>query len=405
MKIFKFFVSQIFLRKAILGIGMILLLCMANYITFTAARSILSTFQGYQETNYINQEGVYIANLDPDSPMDMGFISENGTQAVYDYLNSNFDYAFYTDGFIVSIPNPDGMEISLGYMNEGYYNLKQFELSQGTDLDFNYQFDREIPVLIGKGLSKTYPVGSTIKMEESVLGRPITLKVQGVLKQNAYRSNYYALNSKTYYNFSILVPVNEEFLNHAAIDLTLNGLMDVAILGTTKEETADLGKVINDNLGLEFNFLSQQDNYDYFKEYYLHALKMICIITFVLLIVITCLSIWNAFVSVRSMLKDFTINLLVGLSDSKLKQIFYGYFGILSFLNLTAVFIITAFNRYGCWLRKDATFATYGLFGLIGMDWLAFLLVAVSDILIGVIVVESMLWKVKKIPISLGVLQ
>lgn len=317
----------------------------------------------------------------------------------------NFDYAFYTDGFIVSIPNPDGMEISLGYMNEGYYNLKQFELSQGTDLDFNYQFDREIPVLIGKGLSKTYPVGSTIKMEESVLGRPITLKVQGVLKQNAYRSNYYALNSKTYYNFSILVPVNEEFLNHAAIDLTLNGLMDVAILGTTTEETADLGKVINDNLGLEFNFLSQQDNYDYFKEYYLHALKMICIITFVLLIVITCLSIWNAFVSVRSMLKDFTINLLVGLSDSKLKQIFYGYFGILSFLNLTAVFIITAFNRYGCWLRKDATFATYGLFGLIGMDWLAFLFVAASDILMGVIVVESMLWKIKKIPISLGVLQ
>ena len=242
-------------------------------------------------------------------------------------------------------------------------------------------------------------------MEESVLGRPITLKVQGVLKQNAYRSNYYALNSKTNYNFSILVPVNEEFLNHAAIDLTLNGLMDVAILGTTTEETADLGKAINDNLGLEFNFLSQQDNYDYFKEYYLHALKMICIITFVLLIVITCLSIWNAFVSVRSMLKDFTINLLVGLSDSRLKQIFYGYFGILSFLNLTAVFIITAFNRYGCWLRKDATFATYGLFGLIGMDWLAFLLVAVSDILMGVIVVESMLWKIKKIPISLGVLQ
>ena len=47
-----------------------LLLCMANYITFTAARSILSTFQGYQETKYVNQEGVYIANLDPDSHID-----------------------------------------------------------------------------------------------------------------------------------------------------------------------------------------------------------------------------------------------------------------------------------------------------------------------------------------------
>ena len=94
MKIFRFIVSKIFLRKAILGIGMILLLCMANYITFTAARSILSTFQGYQETKYINQEGIYIANLDPNSHMDMGLINENGIQAVYDYLNNNFNYAF-----------------------------------------------------------------------------------------------------------------------------------------------------------------------------------------------------------------------------------------------------------------------------------------------------------------------
>ncbi len=405
MKIFRFIVSKIFLRKAILGIGMILLLCMANYITFTAARSILSTFQGYQETKYINQEGIYIANLDPNSHMDMGLINENGIQAVYDYLNNNFNYAFYTDGFIASISNTDDMEISLGYMNEEYYKLNQFELSQGADVDFNYQFDGEIPVLIGKGLSTTYPVGSKIKIEESILGQPITLKVQGVLKQNAYHSNYYALNSKTYYNFSILVPVNEEFMNHANIDLRLNGLMDVTILQTTKEEITDLGEVIKDNLGLKFNFFSQQENYDYFNEYYLHTLKIICIITFILLVVITCLSVWNALVSVRLMLKDFTINLLVGLSYSKLKKIFYGYFEILSFINLTVVFIITAFDRYGCWLRKDATFATYGLFGLIGMDWLALLLVAASDILIGVIVVESMLWKIKKIPISLGVLQ
>ena len=86
-------------------------------------------------------------------------------------------------------------------------------------------------------------------------------------------------------------------------------------------------------------------------------------------------------------------------------SIFYGYFGILSLANVTLIFTFTAFNRYGCWLRKDATFATYGLFGLIGMDWLALLLVVVSDIVIGMIVVESMLWKIKKVPISLGVLQ
>ena len=405
MKIFKFFISKIFLRKAILGIGMILLLFMANYITNTAARSILSTFQGYQETKYINQKGVYIANLDPNSHIDMDVINENGTQVVYDYLNNSFHYAFYTDGFIVSVPNTDDMKVSLGYMNEEYYELNQFELSQGTDLDFNYQLDEEIPVLIGKGLSKTYPIGSTIIIEESALGRPVTLKVQGVLKQNAYHSNYYALNSKTYYNFLILFPVNEGFINNANIDLQLNGLMDVIILETTQKEIADLREFIENNLGLKFNFFSQKENYEYFNEYYLHSLKIIAITAFVLIIIIACLSIWNALVSVRLMLKDFTINLLVGLSYSRLRKIFYSYLGILSFVNLIVIFAITACDRYGCWLRKDATFATYGLFGLIGMDWFALSVVALLDILIEIVIVESMLWRIKKVPISLGVLQ
>ena len=405
MKIFKYFISKIFLRKAVLGISMILLLCMADYITFTSSRSILSTFQGYQETKYINQEGNYIANLDPDSHMDMGLINGNGTQAVYSYLNSYYDYAFYVDGFIVSVPNVDDMEVHLSYMNEEYYKLKQFELLQGVDLGFDYQLDDEIPVLVGKGLSRTYPVGSTIKIEESAIGFPIKLKVKGVLKQNAYHSNYYALNSKTYYNFSILFPVNKDFINHANIDLQLNGLMDITILQTSKEGVADLSKVLKDNLGLDFNFFSQKENYDYFNEYYLHSLKIMATITFVLLAVITCISVWNALVSVRLMLKDFTINLLVGLSYSKLRKIFYIYFGMLSFINLAVVFIFTAFNRYGCWIRKDATFVTYGLFGLIGMDWLALLAVVLLDIIIGIIIVETMLRKIRRIPISLGVLQ
>ncbi len=405
MKIFKFIVSKILLRKAVPGIGVMLLLCMANYITFTAARSILSAFQGYQETKYVNQEGIYIANLDPDSHIDMGIADENGTQAVYSYLNSNFKYAFYTDGFMISIPNSDDMEISLGYMNEQYYRLNGFELSQGTDLYFDYQLDGEIPVLIGKGLSKTYPAGSTIKMEDSVFGRPLTLKVQGVLKQNACHSSFYALNSKTYYNFSILFPVNEEFINHANMDVQFNGLMDIILLDTSREEIANLSEVIKDHLGLRFNFFSQKENYDYFNEYYLRSLKMIFITALILLIVITCLSVWNALVSVRLMLKDFTINLLAGLSFSKLRKIFYGYFGMLSLVNVTLISAFTAFNRYGCWLRKDTAFATYGLFGLIEMDWLALLLAAASDIVIGIIVVEIMLWKIKKVPISLGVLQ
>ena len=84
------------------------------------------------------------------------------------------------------------------------------------------------------------------------------------------------------------------------------------------------------------------------------------------------------------------------MSYSKLRKIFYGYLGIQSSVNLAVVFLITAYSRYGCWLRKDATFATYGLFGLIGMDWLALLVIVLLDIIIGIVIVETMLRKIKK---------
>lgn len=407
MKLFKFFVSKIFLRRIVPAIGIILLICLSNYTTFIAARTVFSTYQGYQETRALNEDGNYIANLDPNSPVDFGAIDADKTKAVYDYLSSNFDYAFYVDGFMVSIPNRDDMEISLCYMNEEYYQLSQFHLSQGTGLTFDSHFDgnNEIPVLIGKGLSKTYPVGSTIDLEVPALGKEITLRVQGVLEQNAFHSNYYTLNSKSYYNFSIILPVNEEFLNQATLDLRVNGLMNIVILQTTEEKISDLSAVIQDTLGMKLNFFSQQDNYEYFNEYYFHSLKIVAVTSVILLLLITCLSVWNALVGIRLMLKDLTINLLVGLSYSKLRKIFYSYFGILFFINLVIVFAITAFNRYGCWLRKDTTFATYGLFGLIGIDWLSLLAVVFTDIVIGVVVVECMLWRIKKVPISLGVLQ
>lgn len=407
MKVFRFFVSKIFLRKVIPSIGVILLICLSNYVTFIAARTVISTFQGYQETRELKQVGNFIANLDPDSAADFGAIDTNGTQKIYDYLSSHFDYAFYVDGFMVPIPNSYDMEISLCYMNEAYYELNQFQLDEGTGLQFDFQFDgnNEVPILIGKGLSKTYPVGATIELDDPALEQAITLRVQGVLEENAYRSNYNTLNSKSYYNFSIFLPVNEEFINHANLGLQVNGLMDIVILQTTEEKISDLSKVIQDTLGLKLNFFSQQDNYELFSDYYFHSLKIVAVISLILLLIITCLSVWSALVSIRLMLRDLTINLLVGLSYSKLRKIFYSYYGIVFLINLVIVFVFTAVNRYGSWLRKDATFATYGLFGLIGMDWLALLFVVVFDFIIGIIVVECMMWKIKKVPISLGVLQ
>lgn len=409
MKIFKFFITKIFLRKLLIVFSVFLLLFLSDYLVFIAARSTVSTFQGYEEMKHLNQTGNYIANLDPNSDMNMGNIDKSDTQNVYDCLNdNNLSYALFTDGFIVSLPNDYDMKVSFAYLNEEYYKLnRQFEIAQGKDLDFDYSFDDdiEIPVLIGKGLSETYPLGSMIKIEDPVLQKQIILKVQGILKPNIYHSNFYSLSSKQYYNFSVVIPVNEDFLNNSNVGLQLQGLFDIILLQTSKNEIEGLRKVMQDRLGLKFNFYTQEENFEYFNKYYFSSLKIIAILTTILTLIIIGLTIWNSLASIRVMIKDFTINLFVGLSYSRLRKIFYGYYGILFFANLIVLFIITAYSRYGTWIRKDASFSTFGLFGVIGMDWLALGAVLFFDIIIGMIIVEIMLWRIKKVPISLGVLQ
>lgn len=406
MKILIFFMTRIFLKRWILVMGMIMLLFLANYLSFTAARSFISTFQGYQEMETLNQEGTYIANLDPNSEADFDKIEIDDTQKVYEYLNNNYTYALQADGFITSLHNKYEMEVSFNYINEEAYKINQFRLSQGNHLNFNYKFNKEkIPVLVGAGLAKTYPVGSDIKITDPVTQQSVNLNVQGVLEKNTYRSNFYAPDSKSYFNFSIILPINEGFIQSAGLDLHVNGLMDIVLLDSTKEKAMNLSEFIQENLGLEFNFFNQKENFDYFEDSYVNSFKIICIITFILLIIIVCLAFWNTLMSIRVMIKDFTINLLVGLSYSKLRVIFYSYFGILFFINLAIIFVITAFNRYGFWLKKDLTFATYGIFGLINMDWIALLIVLFIDLIIGATIVELTLKKIKSIPISMGVLK
>ncbi|MCW1928976.1 ABC transporter permease [Bhargavaea beijingensis] len=405
MRILKFFITKIILKRWILVLGMVLLLLLANYLTFTAARSMISTFQGYQEIETLNQEGTFIANLDPNSEADFDRIEINDTQKVYEYLNSNYTYALQVDGFVTSLDNKHDMEVSFNYINEEAYKTKQFGLSQGNHLNFNYQFNKEeILVLVGAGLATTYPVGSNIEITDPVTQQLVNLKVQGVLEKNTHRSNFYAPNSKNYFNFSVFLPINEEFIQSAGLDLHVNGLMDIVLLDSTKEQALNLKELIQENTGLEFNFFNQQENLNYFEDYYISSLKIICIITLILLLILVCLATWNTLVSIRLMIKDFTIHLLVGLNHSKLRAIFYSYFGLLFSINLAILFVITAFNRYGFWLSKNSILATYGVFGLISMDWFALLIVLLIDLIIGFAIVELAIRKIKSIPISVGVL-
>ena len=404
MKNFSFFIRKIFLRRWILIVTIIPFLFVANYLVFIVARSFMSTVQGYQEMQKLNQEGTYIGREDADHMINFDIVTNEKMHDIYTYLDNHFRYGLYSDGTIASISNRYGIEVSLNYINEALYQQNLFGISDGVDLSFDYSIKDKIPVLVGEGLRRDYPIGTEIRLKEPSLKRDVIFTVCGVLKKNTSHSNFYTLSSKKYYNFSILVPVNKEFIQKAQRGFGVNAIMNLVIFDSTREKLEKFNELIQKNLEARFKFSTQDENYEFFN-YYVASLEIIFSIIFVILIVVVALSIWNTLASIRLMIKDFSIHLFVGLSYSRLRFMLYGYIGLLLFVSWVAVFLCTVADRYRAWAEKITFFITYGVFGLIGMDWLALLVTMGFDIALAVMIVELMMRKIKKIPISLGVMQ
>lgn len=397
MNITKFFIKKVLFKKWILVFTLFSILCLANFSIFTNTRSILTTYQGYSEMSILDNPGTYVSNLDPNSKAEFDKIELDDSQKIYDFLNKNYEYALHSDGFTIPLNNKHKMEILFNYMNETAYNLKKFDISEGNDLSFQYTYSKgNIPILIGKGLSKTYPIGSTIRTIDPVTKKSMAFKVKGVLKQNTFRSNFFAPNLKNYYNFSVIVPVNDTFLRNSGLDLKVNALMDIILIDSNEKKIKLLSKYINKTVGLQLNFFTQKEIYSYFEEYYLSSLKLTSMITLILIFIVISLSVWISLVSVRLMKKEFIIHFLSGLSFSKLKSIFYSYFTIIFSLNIIVLFVLISFNRYSFWLTKTSLSATYGLFGLISVDWISLFIVLCSNFMIGVFIVHIIMRKVKK---------
>ena len=388
-----------------------MLLFMANYLIFMASRSILSTIQGYNEYKYMDQNELYISNMDPSSKIDIVKIRNNGTQSVYRYLDDkHIQYAFYTDGFFVPLINEYDVDVSLCYLNKEYYDMRKFDIWKGNDPYFSYvigddDYDIEIPVVIGKGLSETYPLETSFCIDEPVLEKTVHFRVVGILKENEYHSNLYALSSKNYYNFSIIVPVNSDFISHSNTDLQLNGLMDLAVFRTSCEQIEDLREIIYSSTGITMNFFNQHDNIGEFNNIMAESIGNIILITSIAVLVLIGISAWNAMVSIHKMIKEFTLNLLVGLSYTKLKFILSVFIHFISIMSTLTMLIITVYNRYYIWMKKDTLFATFGILYLIDLDLISLLVVLIYNLLIGTIIVGIMMWRIKKTPVSIGVLQ
>ncbi len=406
MKNYRFFVKNIFIRKPLPCIGMAVLLLLANVIMFVSTRSVGTTLQGYREFEWMYRNGVYVPNGDPESEIDNSLSAKHGARKVFTYLDHNCRYAFYTDGIMTKLPNREGMDVNFGYVNEEYSELHPFQVSQGGALDFTYSIkEKEIPVYVGAGLGRDYPVGSSFSIEEPALGKRVTLKVTGILKKDTYHSDFYLLNSKTYMNYAVLVPVTKDFIHQAGEGMQENGLMSLVLLRSTKKQRANFQRIVKKNLGLKMNIFSHEENISNFNKYYVSAIKTIVVITALLFLLLLLLSVWNAYVSVRLMTREFTIHLVVGLTYRQLRRILFGWFTALSTFLLLAIAAGVAVSRHLAWMDRKSLYAVYGFFGLTGMDGVALLAVLGMDLFMGLFISWITVRKIRKIPISIGVLQ
>ena len=399
----RLFGLRLIFKKPFIALALLILLLMLNYIFFVALRTVISTAEGREQASHFDKPGTYIANLDPGSDVDFERLTNEVLKSTYAYLEDNYLYAFHVDGVIADIPNKRGFEIPVSYTNQKFDELDGFSTDHGGGLQFDYRISRGdvIPVLVGKGLAEEYPLGSQFKLNDPALEREVTVQVSGILEKDAARSNFYAYDSKNYYNFSLVIPVTEEFIRLSNIDLKLNGLNDLVILDADESSILALKNRIYEATGAQFNFFSHDEN----REYYYPSLIFVSIIALVLTVLIVAGTVWSSLVNVNLMIREFTLNRLVGLSYRNLGISFFVYYALLALVALSALYLFTLYSRLQFWSGVDPSFITFGTAGLIKMEWIAFLATALLDaVLIGALVF-LVTWRIKRVPISIGVLQ
>ena len=143
----------------------------------------------------LNQEGTYIGREDADHMINFDIVTNEKMHDIYTYLDNHFRYGLYSDGTIASISNCYGIEVPLNYINQDFYQQNLFGISDGVDLSFDYSIKDKIPVLVGEGLRRDYPIGTEIRLKEPSLRRDVIFTVCGALKKNTSHSNFYNITA------------------------------------------------------------------------------------------------------------------------------------------------------------------------------------------------------------------
>lgn len=355
-----------------------------------------------EQLSNFNASDTYILSLDPESPADLGRAGEKGLDSVYEHLNSSFTYGLYTDGFISQIASDEQIEVPIGYVNKEYYRLGKFPLAAGADLEFNYDLAEKpvIPILVGYGLEDEYPVGTKLSFLDPALGRKIDAEVSGVLDKNFVRSNQYAHELKQYHNFSVIIPVTQEYIAAASPDFKLNGLLDLVLTATDASRVTQLQSVISEQTGLKLNHSTQGEVNEFREDGFRSSLIFLIVPNLVLLTLIVVTSVWNAVRSFKAMIRESATKPPAGFNYSHLNALFYRYYGMVLALSLVAIIGVAALSRLQYPPGSNPFVTTYGVLDLIPLDWQAVLVSLLVSLSTVVVIAQLAMHKIRRVPIT-----
>ncbi|MCI6533121.1 MAG: hypothetical protein SO053_03050 [Bifidobacterium animalis] len=408
LKLFRFFSTRIFLKKPILVVATILLMILASCMPFMCVRSVVSLAQGIREFSSFDREGTYVMDLDDASFDTFRQYTDESAQRVFDRLDEQYEYAVFVDGFLADLPNSHNRNVAVAYMNENWNEFNRLPTSTGGDLNFDYKFtdDTTIPVLVGRGLADDYPLGSTFVMRDPALDRDMRYEVKGVLADNAAHSNLKALDSKTYYNFSIIVPVNRSFLKTEKNALKINLLFDLVLFNAKRSDVTRLEDYAGQVTPGPLRFSSYQDLKNDLNQYYMPSMRSLIAACAAFIVLLVIVAVWSSLAGIRIMMRECTVNILVGLSYQKLRNLLFAHYMVLGLIAWAVVVALTITMRQTAWAMNDPLAKTLGWAGgLIPMDWIGLYSSFVVMVAIAALLAQIVTWRVKRIPISLGVLQ
>lgn len=401
-----YLLKNVFLKRIIIVITTIAILFLTNILFFTISRSLVSTHENINKLSELTASDIVVSNFDPTNDFSqITNIPDDKKKDLNTLLDNNFEYGVQYTG--MPLENElFGININLlvNLYDENSYGFNNLKVGKGenfTPSDFNINNKN---VLVGANIGEKYPVGSELEIINPLTGEKETVRVKGVLKKNEFIPNYYVIDSKNYMNFTVIYPLengNPINLQNRYFDVALSNIM---INGSDKQSIQSLEESIYDNLNLKINFFSQEENLDDFKNSYIKSAILLLVIAIILVVILVLLIYWNALTSIKIMLQDITINMLTGLNYLDFRTSLYLFQSICSFIVAILTYIYALSFRVATIEYQLPNFMTINTLGLLRMDWIGILTTIFLNILIMIIVVEIIMKKIKKIPISLGVL-